>query len=457
MWGKSLLDESSPNFLGIYAGSASAPNGAHRDRRGAGAGHRRGGVHRHGQWLLQPADRPGPDHRRRPVSEQCGRRSLRAVGNGRRARGAGHDPGPPRNLVAAGGVAARRTTAAAPAARPTAHPEDVVGPPLRSAHTGQCGARRPGHVLLRHGRPSAAAGRHLHRPTTLGLNRLHAARRARGGGGASGPQDGVADRRRGRATDRPRARHLLRARGCPRSSWWSTTTATPSNGRSTERRRRTTTSSAGSGPTFPTRWGSPTTWRSGCETYGELDDALTAAARASRPHGVRRGRVAAARNPATCSVELVQPISPDGSPAPLTQSARSTALRSGLEDRRMAWTVRRQRPQSAPAPHAWATSLVVDAPHATASVTVWLVTPLHRHTNTGESSVRLDAHHVEESADEQRRVGADARRRHPLRRGIGMVDPLAARFPRRETPAGSAPRDRRRKPGIPRSFGCRPW
>src|SRR6202034_3555611 len=25
MWGKSLLDESSPNFLGIYAGSASAP------------------------------------------------------------------------------------------------------------------------------------------------------------------------------------------------------------------------------------------------------------------------------------------------------------------------------------------------------------------------------------------------------------------------------------------------
>lgn len=50
----------------------------------------------------------------------------------------------------------------------------------------------------------------------------------------------------------------------------------------------------------------------------------------------------------------------------------------------MACTVRRQRPQSVPAPHAWATSLVVDAPHSTASVTVWLVTPLQRHTNTGE-------------------------------------------------------------------------
>jgi hypothetical protein len=43
--------------------------------------------------------------------------------------------------------------------------------------------------------------------------------------------------------------------------------------------------------------------------------------------------------------------------------------------------VRRQRPQSAPAPHARATSFVVDAPAATASATVWLVTPVHRHTN----------------------------------------------------------------------------
>jgi hypothetical protein len=36
----------------------------------------------------------------------------------------------------------------------------------------------------------------------------------------------------------------------------------------------------------------------------------------------------------------------------------------------IARTVRRQRPQSAPAPQAWATSLVVDAPAAMASPTM---------------------------------------------------------------------------------------
>ena len=50
----------------------------------------------------------------------------------------------------------------------------------------------------------------------------------------------------------------------------------------------------------------------------------------------------------------------------------------GPDDRSIAWTVRRQRPQSAPAPQACATSLVVHAPASTASVTVWLVTPMLR-------------------------------------------------------------------------------
>ncbi len=52
----------------------------------------------------------------------------------------------------------------------------------------------------------------------------------------------------------------------------------------------------------------------------------------------------------------------------------------------MARTVRRQRPQSAPAPQAWATSFVVDAPAETASVTIWLVIPLQRHTNIERSA-----------------------------------------------------------------------
>ncbi|OBG96548.1 hypothetical protein A9X05_06445 [Mycobacterium sp. E3298] len=74
----------------------------------------------------------------------------------------------------------------------------------------------------------------------------------------------------------------------------------------------------------------------------------------------------------------------------------------GSDDRSIAWTVRRQRPQSAPAPQAAATSLVVQAPASTASVTVWLVTPLHRQTNIpADRSVRLDAHHVGESPDEE--------------------------------------------------------
>ncbi|BCO34506.1 hypothetical protein JMUB5695_01065 [Mycobacterium heckeshornense] len=49
----------------------------------------------------------------------------------------------------------------------------------------------------------------------------------------------------------------------------------------------------------------------------------------------------------------------------------------------IARTVCRQRPHSEPAPHASATFFVVTAPFATASATVWLVTPLHRHTYMG--------------------------------------------------------------------------
>jgi len=46
----------------------------------------------------------------------------------------------------------------------------------------------------------------------------------------------------------------------------------------------------------------------------------------------------------------------------------------------IARSVRLQRPQSPPAPHASATSFDVDAPRATASDTVWLVAPTQRHT-----------------------------------------------------------------------------
>lgn len=47
----------------------------------------------------------------------------------------------------------------------------------------------------------------------------------------------------------------------------------------------------------------------------------------------------------------------------------------------IARTVRRQRPQSEPAPQASAICREVDAPDATRSVTTWLVTPVQRQTN----------------------------------------------------------------------------
>ena len=47
----------------------------------------------------------------------------------------------------------------------------------------------------------------------------------------------------------------------------------------------------------------------------------------------------------------------------------------------IARTVRLHRPQSAPAPQAAAISFDVEAPLATASLTTWLVTPVHRQTN----------------------------------------------------------------------------
>ena len=122
------------------------------------------------------------------------------------------------------------------------------------------------------------------------------------------------------------------------------------------------------------------------QTYGELDDAFTAAARAPRPHGARRGGLAAARNPA--AARRTRPAHVAGRQrAPLRALLTGwTPLRFRVDDRSIAWTVRRQRPHSAPAPQAWATSFVVDAPAATASATVWLVTPLHRHTNIGRSA-----------------------------------------------------------------------
>src|SRR5690242_12367891 len=86
--------------------------------------------------------------------------------------------------------------------------------------------------------------------------------------------------------------------------------------------------------------------------------------------------------------------------------------------------VRRQRPQSPPAPQASVICFDVQAPLATTLSTSWLVTPMHRHTNIGGSALLVDAHEVGEPAHELGGVRAEARVGHPFRGGIGVLDPL---------------------------------
>src|SRR4051794_30567447 len=91
----------------------------------------------------------------------------------------------------------------------------------------------------------------------------------------------------------------------------------------------------------------------------------------------------------------------------------------------IARSVRRHRPQSPPAPHASAICFDVQTPLATASLTAWLVTPMHRQTNIAAPSTRLfDSHEMGELADELGRIGAETGVAHPLRGGVGMLDPL---------------------------------
>src|ERR1700751_495314 len=100
---------------------------------------------------------------------------------------------------------------------------------------------------------------------------------------------------------------------------------------------------------------------------------------------------------------------------PLTAKCASIIARS----------VRRHRPHSPPAPHASAICFDVQAPFSTASLTTWLVTPMHRQTNIAAPSARLfDRHEMGELADELGRVGAETGVGHPLRGGVRVLDPL---------------------------------
>ena len=147
MWGKSLVDESSPNFLGIYAGAASTEAGAPGDRGGAGAGDGRSGVHRHGQRISsasastrrEPSTSgsiraPSPGKVFAPLEMGAALDALTAI---LVRRGINFTPGR---------VDVRRPRPANARTRPATHSRDVVGQVLRGADSGQRGARRSGHL-----------------------------------------------------------------------------------------------------------------------------------------------------------------------------------------------------------------------------------------------------------------------------------------------------------------------
>ena len=116
----------------------------------------------------------------------------------------------------AGGVAARRRPGRHARPRRAADPKDVVGQVLRRAHPRQCGARRSGHLVLRHGR---LTGCRTASPSSANRSGAQSVTRCppRSARGLAHPdrRTGAADRRRGRAADRAGAGHLLPRRTVP--------------------------------------------------------------------------------------------------------------------------------------------------------------------------------------------------------------------------------------------------
>ena len=160
------------------------------DRRVAGA--RDGGsrVHRHGQRLLQPAHRPGPDHRHRAAAEHRRHRGFRAAGHDGGA-GRGHrDSHRTWHHLTCGRIVDRRRPGGKTRTRRAIKPKDVVGQVLRRAHSRQCRAGGSGHLVLRHGHaPTASAAS----PSSANPSGAQSATRCRPRSAQAWP-NGIADR-----------------------------------------------------------------------------------------------------------------------------------------------------------------------------------------------------------------------------------------------------------------------
>ena len=179
MWGKSLVDESSPTFLGIYAGAASDE----RVRRAieeapvlvtAGVEFTdmvSGFFTQH----IDPTRTIDVGHNQSVVAGQFFapldiEAALEALTGILERRGVRSQPLPP----------ASSDSHFEPPAREHPLTQEVLWDSLSAgADPGQRGAGRPGHVVLRHGGAYAAQRRDVHRTAAMGVDRVHAAGGAR--------------------------------------------------------------------------------------------------------------------------------------------------------------------------------------------------------------------------------------------------------------------------------------
>ena len=179
MWGKSLVDESTPEYLGIYAGSASAEP-VRRAIEEAPA--------------LVTAGVVFTDMVSGFFSQRID--PARTIDVGAQQSTVGIAVFAPLDMAAAldavtailteRGITSPAVESASdtvPVEKPgrdePTQPKGVVGQVLLRAHPRQCRARGSGHLVLRHGHPPASPRCHLHRPTALGFHRIHAACHAR--------------------------------------------------------------------------------------------------------------------------------------------------------------------------------------------------------------------------------------------------------------------------------------
>ena len=298
-----------------------------------------------------------------------------------------------------------------------------MGQALRRAHTGKCGARGSGHLVLRHGHHRLPHGvTFIGQPLwgSIGYTLPATRRGGRWRIGIAGPVLLIGD---------GAAQLTVQELGTFSREGLSPVIVVVNNdGYTVERMIHGKTAPyndivSWSWTDIPTALGVTNHLAFRAQTYGELDDAFIAAAEHRDRMVLDRGGGASPRHPPPVD-HLVRPFRRTAA-----RVAESAALhvrarlgprpRSPASPAACAGSGRTRRPPRMPRAIRWSSTPRL----ATASATAWLVTPLHRQTNTEWSAHSLDPHHVEELADEHRRVSADSGSGYPRGGGVRMLDP----------------------------------